>query len=46
MPAQDIHVVLNPVSPQWSPWYEVSDNPLIETPEWVFRQEHLKKWPE
>lgn len=46
MPAQDIHILNNPMSPELSPWYELNDNSLIYTPEWVFRPEHLKKWPE
>jgi hypothetical protein len=45
MPAQDMHVVVNPTNPQLSPWYEVNAAPLIETPEWIFRQSNLKKWP-
>jgi Domain of unknown function (4846) len=45
MPAQDIHVVVNPTNNQLSPWYEVNAEPVIETPEWTFLQTNLKKWP-
>jgi len=45
MPAQDIHVVINPSDRQLSPWYEVNDQPVIETPEWTFYQGNLKRWP-
>ncbi len=44
MPAQDIHVVVNP-SNKISPWYEVNDDPIIETPEWIFSHGQLKQWP-
>ncbi len=45
MPAQDIHVVINPASTQLSPWYEVDSSPRIETPEWDFLKSQLRKWP-
>ena len=45
MPAQDMHVVINPANSKLSPWYEANDEPVIETPEWTFRQSNLKKWP-
>lgn len=44
MPAQDIHVLVNPVNKSISPWYEVNENKLIETPEYTFRREELKRW--
>ncbi|MFT3823569.1 MAG: DUF4846 domain-containing protein [Chitinophagaceae bacterium] len=45
MPAQDIHIVKNPISTDLSPWYEVcSDNCLIYTPEWVFTKNDLRRW--
>jgi hypothetical protein len=46
MPAQDIHVVVNPANGKISPWYEINTAPLIETPEWIFKKENLKKWPD
>lgn len=45
MPAQDIHVVVNPTNNKLSPWYEANTISLIETPEWDFTQKNLKKWP-
>jgi hypothetical protein len=45
MPAQDIHVVINPVSSQLSPWYAADSNFPIQTPEWTFRTNQLKTWP-
>lgn len=45
MPAQDIHVVINPLGNQLSPWYGVTKQTLIETPEWLFHQADLKRWP-
>ena len=45
MPAQDMHVVINPTNSQLSPWYEVNDQPVIKTPEWTFQKQALKKWP-
>jgi hypothetical protein len=44
MPAQDIHVLVNPVNTDLSPWYEVNDNPIIQTPEYTFTQNELRKW--
>ena len=45
MPAQDMHVVLNPTNAQLSPWYEIDAGPFIITPEWVFKINSIKKWP-
>ena len=43
-PAQDIHVVINPMNDKLSPWYEVTDATEIITPEWKFYRTQLKKW--
>ena len=45
MPAQDMHVVVNPVNNHFNPWYEANNQALIETPEWMFTKTNLKKWP-
>ena len=45
MPAQDMHIVINPANNRLSPWYEVNNQPIIETPEWRFQKQALKKWP-
>ena len=44
MPAQDIHVLKNPVNEDLSPWYEVNDNYIIQTPEYTFTQNELMRW--
>jgi hypothetical protein len=46
MPAQNIHILKNFHNPSFSPWYELSpDSEYIETPEWTFRPEDLKRFP-
>jgi Domain of unknown function (4846) len=44
MPAQDIHVLQNPMNGNLSPWYEVNNNDIIETPEYAFRKNELMQW--
>jgi hypothetical protein len=44
MPAQDIHVLKNPVYTDLSPWYEVNEDPVIITPEYTFTNTELKRW--
>ena len=44
MPAQDIHILKNPMNQDVSPWYELKPNALIYTPEWLFKPSNLKKW--
>ncbi len=44
MPAQDMHIVINPESNSLSPWYHTNSQNLIETPEWIFKKPCLKKW--
>jgi hypothetical protein len=44
MPAQDIHIVKNPMDEKLSPWYEVSDADVIITPEWKFYKNQLRQW--
>lgn len=36
MPAQDIHLLVNPNSPEHSPWYLFQPNLPLHTPEWGF----------
>jgi len=43
MPAQDIHVVINPMNSKLSPWYEINDNTYY-TPGWIFPPGHFKTW--
>lgn len=46
MPAQQTHVLVNPVNRQLSPWYELeeSDNGKLYTPEWFFEKRDLKRF--
>jgi Domain of unknown function (4846) len=44
MPAQDIHVLQNPMNENLSPWYEVNKNDIIQTPEYSFRRNELMQW--
>lgn len=44
MPAQDIHVLKNPMDEDLSPWYDVNGNTFIQTPEYRFTQSELMKW--
>jgi len=43
MPAQDIHIVVNPMNKTLSPWYELNDQ-TIYTPEWTFPKNHFRTW--
>lgn len=44
MPAQDIHVLTNPMNKILSPWYEVNEENLIQTPEYTFSKGELREW--
>ncbi len=44
MPAQDIHVLKNPMDENLSPWYEANENEIIYTPEYTFKKSELKQW--
>jgi hypothetical protein len=46
MPAQDIHILKNPVNNEWSPWYELDFGEKLLTPEWEFTRDDLKRFPE
>lgn len=43
-PAQDIHLVLNPLDSEISPWYKVTASEEIITPEWKFYKSQLYRW--
>lgn len=45
MPAQEMHVLKNPASPDGSPWYGTDFGEQLTTPEWVFQRSQLKRWP-
>ena len=43
MPAQEIHILKNPMNQRISPWYKVSETGnQLETPEWTFSSGDLK----
>ena len=44
MPAQDIHVVINPRVPGLSPWYSTDYDSIVELPEYRFASNQLKHW--
>jgi hypothetical protein len=44
MPAQSIHIVMNPKDGKLSPWYKVDTNNAIVTPGYIFSPNNLKKW--
>lgn len=44
MPAQDIHILKNPMNSNLSPWYELNDDEVIDTPEWKFYKGQLYGW--
>ncbi len=44
MPAQDIHVLVNPLDADRGPWYLLTDAENIYTPEWRFSKSQLRRW--
>jgi hypothetical protein len=44
MPAQSVHVVVNPAG--GGVWFEVEPGRALATPEWSFRPEHLRRFRE
>jgi len=44
MPAQDIHILKNPLNNASDPWYRLSDAFVIKTPEYSFTKNELKRW--
>ncbi|MEW6412922.1 MAG: DUF4846 domain-containing protein [Candidatus Zixiibacteriota bacterium] len=43
-PAQDIHILSNPMNPDLSPWYSTSSPDPIVTPQWEFKSTDLMRW--
>lgn len=46
MPAQDIHILINPENKNISPWYKVKTQGELQTPEWTFYWHELMRFPE
>ena len=46
MPAQNFHILKNPMNSELSPWYELTPNKRITTPEWKFSPQDLKRFVE
>lgn len=44
MPAQSIHILVNPNDSKMSPWYALEPNQSLTTPEWDFPVNSLKRW--
>lgn len=44
MPAQDIHILINPGNGKLSPWYSTGSCDPLETPEWTFTNTDLKEF--
>lgn len=44
MPAQDIQILCNNYDKNISPWYELTDNKIINTPEWKFDTNQLMRF--
>jgi hypothetical protein len=45
MPAQDIHIVLNPLNTAQGPWYEnMAGAGKVVTASWVFEKKQLRRW--
>jgi hypothetical protein len=44
MPAQDIHIVKNPLQDGLSPWYHFTEHSDLITPEWKFSSDQLRSW--
>lgn len=44
MPAQEIHILKNPQNKQLSPWYFCDFENELQTPEWTFYKNNLKRF--
>jgi hypothetical protein len=46
MPAQQVHVLVNPGDPAMSPWYRYDPSSSLRTPEWLFDSGRAMRFPE
>lgn len=44
MPAQEIHILINPNNKNISPWYKINETPKLYTPEWTFDWSDLRRF--
>lgn len=44
MPAQDIHILLNPVNSKFGTWYELGNDREVVTASWIFSKNQLRCW--
>lgn len=44
MPAQEMHVLVNPIDSDMSPWYPAEFVGDLQTPEWTFSQNQLRRF--
>jgi hypothetical protein len=44
MPAQDIHILINPDDDELNPWYSIEFGDTLATPEWTFIKGDLKRF--
>ena len=44
MPAQNIHILVNPNNSALSPWYSINFGNNLQTPEWTFANRDLKRF--
>lgn len=46
MPAQEMHVLKNPISSEISPWYKLKEGNELVTPEYTFEWDEIKRFAE
>lgn len=44
MPAQELQILTNPLNSELSPWYTTNFDKILNTPEWAFSKENLKRF--
>jgi hypothetical protein len=44
MPAQEMHILKNPGDPAISPWYRYMPDRPLDTPEWRFGENRLRRF--
>lgn len=46
MPAQEMHILKNPVNSSISPWYKLKEGRELITPEWIFEWTDIRRFAE